>query len=182
MRATTHVAIAGLALILLQPCPGAAQQESGPSPVEDELRNLGTHVADIVNLLEDLVAQRSEDLQLRRLQVSVLALQLRSSSISDIEGRIRTLDDRATSANEELAQLDAERERIRETAELETLPEAEREHLASMETMFEAQVDMIKQRIWQTERQIVDLQNDLAEKRRDVDILEEIVMEGLGEL
>lgn len=182
MRATTHVIIAVLVLMLLLPCPGAAQQLSSPPSVEDELRTLGTHVGDVVNLLEELVAQRSEDLQLRRLQVAVLALQLRSSAISDIEARIRTLEDRATSANEELTQLDAERERIQGTAELETISEAEREHLASMETMFEAQVDMIKQRIWQIERQIVDLQNDLTEKRRDVDILEEVVIEGLGEL
>jgi len=51
-----------------------------------------------------------------------------------------------------------------------------------MQTMFEAQIDMIEERIWLVERQIVDLENELAAKRRDVNALEEIVMEGLGEL
>jgi len=171
-----------LALALLGAQPVAAQQQPSAATVEDELRLLRDRTGEVVDLLRELVAQREADHQLRRLQVAVLALQLRSSAITDIEARIRTLEDRAASADEDLTRLNAEMDRIRDVAGSDSTPAAEREHLASMEAMLESQVDMVKQRIWSLERQIIDLQNELIAKRRDADALEELVMEGLGDL
>lgn len=179
---TTHgfLVIIFVALLFLS-LPVAAQQ-AAPGTIEEELHALRLQSGETVNLLRELVSQRAGELQLKRLQVAVLALQLRSTAIGDIEARIRTLEDRAASANEELTQLEAESERIDTIADSESTPQAERQRLSSMKTMFESQIDMIKERIWLVESQIVDLQNELAAKRRDVDALEEIVMEGLGEL
>jgi chromosome segregation ATPase len=182
MKATNGVVVIGLSLAMLLQSTAEAQQSSNLSPVEHELQILGTQTGEIVELLKELVFQRTEEQKLKRLQVAVLALQLRSTAIGEIEARIRLLEDRAAAANEELAQLDAESQRIDTIAGSESTPEAEREHLSSMKTMFESQIDMIKERIWLIESQIVDLQNELASKRRDVDVLEEIVMEGLSDL
>lgn len=179
---TTRIflSIAFPALLFLS-LPAAAQQ-TVPGTVEEELHALRLQSGETVNLLRELISQRAEDQKLKRLQVAVLALQLRSVAIGEIEARIRTLEDRAAAANEELAQLDAERERVNAITDGDSTPEAEREHLAAMQTMFESQIDMIKDRIWLLESQIVDLQNELAAKRRDVDALEEIVMDGLSDL
>jgi len=181
MNMTHRVLMIVFPALLLFSLPVAAQQTI-PGTVEEELHALRLHSGEAVNLLRKLVSQRAEEHRLKRLQVAVLALQLRSTAIGEIEARIRTLDDRAASANEELTQIEAESERLDTIADRESTPQIEREHLSSMKTMFESQIDMIKERIWLIESQIVDLQNELAAKRRDVDALEEIVMEGLGEL
>ena len=170
-----------LPALLLLPIPAAAQQ-AAPGTVEEELHALRLHSGETVNLLRELASQRAEELYLKRLQVAVLALQLRSTAIGEIEARMRTLEDRAASANEELTQLEVESDRLDSLADRESIPDEEREQLASVKTMLESQTEMIKERVWLIERQIVDLQNELAAKRRDVDALEEIVMEGLGEL
>jgi predicted nucleic acid-binding Zn-ribbon protein len=168
------------ALMLLS-APVSTQQAS-PGTVEEELHSLAMQTGETVKLLRQLVTQNAADQQLKRLQVAIIALQLRSVAIGEIEARIQTLEDRAASANEELAQLEAESERVGTLADRESIPEGERDHLSSMKTMLESQIEMIKERIWLIESKIVDLQNDLAAKRRDVDALEEIVMEGLGDL
>jgi hypothetical protein len=181
MKTTNRLLALVIPVLLLSTLPVAAQPTS-PGTVEEELHALRLQSGETVNLLEQLVSRRAEELQLKRLQVAVLALQLRATAVGEIEARIRTLEDRAASANEELTQLEAESERIDTIADSESTPQTEREHLSSMKTMFESQIDMIKERIWLVESQIVDLQNELAAKRRDVDALEEIVMEGLSDL
>ena len=181
MNTTYRFLLIVLPALLFLSLPVAAQQ-TAPGTVEEELHALRLHTGQTVNLLRELITQGAEDQKLKRLQVAVLALQLRSTAIGEIEARIRTLEDRAAAANEELAQLDAERERVDVIAERDSTPDAEREHLSAMKTMFESQIDMIKERVWLIKSQIVDLQNELAAKRRDVDALEEIVMEGLSDL
>ena len=77
--------------------------------------------------------------------------------------------------------MEAEKERFDTLAGSDTTPESEREQLISMTARFEAQIDLVNRRVWSIERQVLDLQNELIDKRRDVDALEEIVMEGLNE-
>ena len=43
------------------------------------------------------------------------------------------------------------------------------------------QIDLAQQRTWSLERLVLDLENELAAKRRDVEALEEVVMEGLSD-
>lgn len=176
------VVIVGLSIAGFAPSAATAQERSSVPTVQEELHTLGVQVGEAVALLTQLIAQRGDQLELNRLQVAVLALQLRSTSIGEIEARIRILEDRAAMAREEAVQLDAEIQHIETIAGSDTTKEPDREHLASMRPRLEAQIDMVKQRVWSIERQILDLQNELIDKRRDVDALEEIVMEGLGDL
>ena len=180
---TKHlVVIIGLSVAALSPGASTAQEPTSASApgVQEELHALGGQVGEAVVLLKQLVAQRGDELRLKRLQVAVLALQLRSTSIGEIEARIRTLEDRVATAREEAAQLEAEIERLETLAGNNTMPEPEREQLTSMTPRLEAQTDIVNNRVWSIERQILDLQNELIDKRRDVDALEDIVMEGLN--
>ena len=43
------------------------------------------------------------------------------------------------------------------------------------------QIDLAQQRTWSLERLVLHLENELAAKRRDVEALEEVVMEGLSD-
>ena len=176
-----QLVVVGLSVAVLAPWAATAQEHISAPSVQEELRALGVQAGEAVVLLKQLVARRGDELRLKRLQVAVLALQLRSTSIGEIEARIRTLEDRAATAREEAAQLEAEIERIDTVAGSDTTTDPEREHLATMRTRFEVQIDMVEQRVWSIERQILDLQNELIDKRRDVEALEEIVMEGLDE-
>lgn len=181
MRFASHTLIAGCILAVFASL--AAAQEGATAPdLESEIHAVGNRTDSVLALLERLVAQGDDKLRLRKLQVAILALQLQSTSIGEIESRIRTLEDRRSSANEESVQITAEIERLETLATSDTTPESEREQLTSTKPMLEAQLDLVKRRVWSLEGQILDLQNELAEKRRDADALEDIVMEGLSDL
>ena len=178
---------AGIVAVLMfaatvAPLTVTAQQKSSPTSVEKDLRSLRLRTGEIVKLLEELVAQQAEDQRLKRLQVAVLALQLRSTVISGFEERIRTLEDRAAEANERAAQLEAELQRINERALDESIKEGPRLRLQNSMTQIESQLELAKQRAWNYEKKILDLQNELNGKKRNVEALEEIVMEGLNNL
>jgi len=168
------------ALLLLSLTVGAEQ--TVPGTVEEELHALSLHSGETVKLLRRLVSQRAEEQRLKRLQVAVLALQLRSNAIGDVESRIRTLEDRATEVRNATAQLEAESKRIDDLAQDDRLAEEGRTQLQATKTQIETQIELAARRLWSLESQIVDLQNELAAMRRDVDALEEIVAEGLGDL
>jgi hypothetical protein len=180
-NAGTAFAVFLMSFLLLHPSI-SAQQPAAQGTTAQEIESLATRTGEVVELLRLLVAQRDEDLQLKRLQVAILALQLRSSTIGDIQDRILTLEDRTATAKEELTSLDAEIQRLETVmAGREEMPELQRQRLQASRNLIETQIDVINQRIWTYERQILDLQNDLTGKRRNVDALEEIVMEGLSE-
>ena len=182
MKKTTTIVGGLMLLATFVPFTVTAQQQSSQTTVERELRSLGIRTGEVVKLLEELVAQRAEDQRLRRLQVAVLALQLRSTAISDIEGRIRTLEDQAMAANDRATQFQAEIERLDERALDDSIKEGVRRRLENAKAQVEAQIETATHRAWTLEKKILDLQNDLSEKRRNVEALEEIVMQGLSDL
>jgi hypothetical protein len=182
MKTTTMIAGVSLSLATLAPITLAAQQQPTQATVESELRSLGDRTGEIVRLLKEIVAQNAEDQRLKKLQVAVLALQLRTTVITAVEDRIRTLEDRAAEANERVAQLEIEIERINQRALDDSIKEGPRLRLQNSKKQVESQLEIASQRAWSYERQVLDLQNELTEKRRDVEALEEIVMEGLKNL
>jgi chromosome segregation ATPase len=181
MNTTRGIFAIAISVFLFLPQLVAAQQVA-PGTVEEELHALGLHTGETVRLLRQLVAKRAVDQKLKRLQVAVLALQLRSNTIGEIDRRIRTLEDRATEVRDLTANFEAESRRIEEMAQNDSITDENRAQLQSSRTQIETQIDLAAQRLWSLESQIFDLQNELASKRRDVDALEEIVMEGLGDL
>ncbi len=182
MKSTTMIAGVSLSIATLIPITLAAQQQSSQTTVEQELRSLENRTGEIVRLLQELVAQRAEDQRLKKLQIAVLALQLRSTVISGIENRIRTLEDRVAAEQMTVSQLEAEIRRIEDRALDDSVKEPARRRLENSKKQMEGQLEISSQRVWSIEKQILDLQNDLAEKKRDVEELEEIVMEGLSNL
>ena len=182
MKTRTMFVGVSLSIATLVPFTVTAQQQPSQSTIDRELRSLDQRTGEIVKLLQEHVVQRAEDQRLKKLQIAVLALQLRSTAISDIEGRIRTLSDRATAANERTVQLEAEIERINERALDDSIKEGARERLENQKNQIESQIEIASQRAWSLEKEILDLQNELIEKRRNVEALEEIVMQGLSDL
>ena len=182
MKTTTMIVGVFLSIATLAPCALTAQQQSSQTTVERELRSLEHRTGEIVRLLQELVTQRAEDQRLKRLQVAVLVLQLRSTVINDIENRIRDLEDRTASENQKVAQIEAEIQRLDQRAQDDSIKEGARQRLENSRNQMADQLEMASQRAWSLEKQILDLQNELTEKRRNVKSLEEIVMEGLNNL
>ena len=158
----------------------SAQNVPSTESVARELQVISERAGRAVTLLEELVGQRSEELGLRRLQVAVLVLQLRSNAIGEIEARIQTLQDRVTEAGEYSTQIESEIEHINDVLTADTTSDEEKTQLESSRNQLDRQIELTQQRVWSLERQILDLENEIAAKRRDVDSLEEIVMEGLS--
>ncbi len=174
-------AVCLLAIAISAPPMTHAQQVNPVNDPGNELRVLGEQAGQVVRLLEQLLEQRSTEIELRRLQVAVLTLQLRSNSIGDIEARVQTLQDRAGEAREYSTQLESELQRLDDVLAAEATQEQERANLESSREMVVRQIDLAQQRTWSLERLALDLENELAAKRRDVEALEEIVMEGLSD-
>ena len=178
MREIIKVVVVVLMTVCVSP---ALAQDAAPTEIGSELRGINEQTSRAVALLEQLLGHRSEELELRRLQVAVLALQLRSGAIGDIQERIQTLQDRASEAREFSSHLDSEQQRIDDMMASDTITDEERTQLESSRDQVSRQIELSQQRLWTLEKQILDLENDLAAKRRDVDELEDIVMKGLSE-
>ena len=174
------VSLIVLAVFVSAPATHFAQELDPAHELSRELHLIGERTGQAVSLLQKLLDQRSTEIELRRIQVAVLALQLRSNAIAEIEARVQTLQDRAAEAREYATQLDSEIKRIDDLLAAETTQEPERASLESSRDMVVRQIDLAQQRTWALERQVLDLENELAAKRRDVEALEEIVMDGLS--
>ncbi len=182
MKTTTIIVGALLLMATVMPTTVTAQQQSSQTTVEQELHSIGLRTGKVVKLLEELVAQRAEEQRLKRLQIAVLVLQLRSTVIAGIEDRIRTLGDRAEAEQARATQLEAEIQRVNERALDDSIKGPMRKRLENSKNQLEDQLEIATQRAWSFEKQILNLQNELSEKRRNVEALEEIVMEGLNNL
>ncbi len=157
-----------------------AQEPPSDTTIQRELAELRIRADEGLTLMKELISQKQEENRLKKLQVAVLALQLRSSSIGDIQKRIRTLEDRLAETKEVSAQMLAETNRIEEMISADSTADAERNDLRATKKQLDTQVELVNERIWELERQIIDLQNELSAKRREIDSLEATVIEGLS--
>ena len=167
-------------LVLMIASTICAQETVTMSQIGGELENLSGHSKRAVALLEQLVSQKSDELDLRRLEVAVQALQLRSGAINDLVDRILILRDRVAGFEQSSSHLESEVDRLEDAMTGDDLRDGQRAQLQSSRNQVERQIEISQGRIYDLERQILDHENDLAAKRRDIDALEEIVMEGLS--
>jgi hypothetical protein len=167
-----------MVLLLLAGSTSFAQEES----VAAELQLLNRRTDEAMALLRALIEDREEELKLRKLEVAVLALQLRSTALEDLEAERRRLQERKASSDEELGRMKGEFEGIEGLLESEEISDREKANLQHTWSRVESEVKLIEDRIWQLDRSIVDLENEIVRKRRDVDHLEEIVTNGLSDL
>lgn len=178
MRTRLLVSIVLMVVILAAGLPCFAQEET----VAAELQLLNRHTEEVMVLLRALIEDRGEELKLRKLEIAVLALQLRSGALDDLETQRRRLQERRTSSEEELGRMRQELEGIEGLIQAEEITDGERSQLQGTWKRVDSEVKLIEDRVWQLDRSIVDLENDIARKRRDVDHLEELVANGLSDL
>jgi chromosome segregation ATPase len=178
MRTRLLGSIGLIVVMLAAGLPCFAQEESAAA----ELQLLNRHTEEVMALLRTLIEDRGEELKLRKLEVAVLALQLRSGALDDLEAQRRRLQERKTSSEEELGRMRQELEGIEGLIEAEEITDGERSQLQGAWKRVDSEVKLIEDRVWQLDRSVVDLENDIERKRRDVDHLEELVANGLSDL
>jgi len=180
MRACIVYLVAVAFFSTISASPSFAQQMQSKTTVQGELAELRIKADEGLTLVRELISLKREENKLKRLQVAVVALQLRSGSITDIEKRIQTLEDRLTQTKEMSAQMQAEGLRLEEMIGANGTTDSERDEHRTTKKRFDTQIELVTERIWELERKIIDLQNELSAKRREIDSLESIVVEGLG--
>jgi hypothetical protein len=169
---TRSVIVTVLGMLL---AAGAADAQVEPVTVtQDDVRELTASVEELVGLLRASLEERE---RYRKLDLAIAYLQFRSRRIEGLERELRTTEETRASTSEGLAR------RREQLAELETRAGAESgrdaERTAMMTEQLRLVVGTLETQLDRLERTALDLQNDVADARRELLRFEEYVLENL---
>lgn len=176
------VAIAAIAVV----CLGIAGTAGAQSPVtpqgDPDLAAINRSLQQLVEILRLHLTQLDHDLELRRIEVAIAALDLRSKAVLLLEDRLQRLQgerDNAEQRQSRIRQQTAEIEdRLRETNQ--TTDAQSHLNLGRALERLSAESELIESTLWDLDRQMLDLQNQIARERSSLEHLEEMVDEALG--
>ena len=159
----------------------AGAQSSAPAENDPNLATISRSVEELVEILRLHVTYLDQDLELRRIEVAIAALELRSKFILQMEGRLQQLQaerDNAEQHQSRIRQQTTELEdRLAETNQ--TTNAQSYLNLRRALERLETETELIENTIWDLDRQILDLQNQIARERSSLASLEEMVEEAL---
>lgn len=158
-----------------------AQDPPTATSLEQEFRVLNQRAGEVIELMRQMMHQQAEEYALRRLEIAIQAVELRSQAMRVLESRIQELEDRNTQSAETVAAMKAESTRIQDIMDDSETPEDELTNLGDIKSRIDTQTELEKSKLWNLESSILDLQNELADRQRDLDSLEEFVVSGLNE-
>lgn len=177
-------AIAVIAVAFVGFVGAAGAQSSNTAQGSVDLSAINHSIQELVEILRLHLTQLDQDIELRRIEVAIAALDLRSKAILQMEGRLHGLrgerdnaEQRQLRIQQQTAELD---ERLRETNQ--TTDGQSHLNLGRALERLQAERELIENTIWELDRQILDLQNQIGQERRSLDHLEEMVDEALGSL
>jgi predicted nucleic acid-binding Zn-ribbon protein len=166
-------------------CLGTAVPAGGRSPEANatpaDLATINRSIQQLVEILRIHLTQRDQDFELRRIEVAIAALDLRSSAILQMEDRLLRIqterenaDQRRSRMRQQIAEFE---ERLRSTNQ--TTDGQTHLNLAHALERLTAESELIENTIWDLDRRILDLQNQIARERESLLHLEEMVDEAL---
>jgi hypothetical protein len=179
-----HAAAATIAVLSVGIVGPAGAQSPDTAHGAVDLPAINQSIQELVEILRLHLTQLDQDLELRRIEVAIAALDLRSKAILQMDGRLQRLQterDNAEQRQLRIEQQAAEFEgRLRETNQ--TTDGQAHLNLARALERLNAETELIENTIWDLDRQILDLQNEIGQERSSLDHLEEMVDEALGSL
>ena len=110
-----------------------------------------------------------------------MALQLRSSSLAELEAELRNAKERRSSNQEQQMRLEAQLSEIETRIAGEGLQSETRSQFESIKLRVAAEIELVKERSWSFGQRVIDLESDIARRRRDIRGLEELVANELAE-
>jgi Skp family chaperone for outer membrane proteins len=156
-----------LALILIL-VPGLAPGQQ--SDACDQLADLIASVQRLTEVLQSLQESRDEEMELRRVEVTISYLELRMLRSQEKEVELRQLKERRRDLEEQVESFESTRKHY-ESDEESVSDEERQEVLKQINQMAEE----TGKRLADLELEIITIENELAARRRELDPLEELV-------
>lgn len=176
--------VAALAAVCLGICGSAGGQAPDVDPAHVELAAINRSILEIVEILRVHLTQRDQDLELRRIEVAIAALDLRSRGILLLEDRMHRLQDERDNAEQRRSRLQQQiaefEERLRTTDQ--NTDGQTHLNLSRALDRITAESELIESTLWDLDRQILDFQNQIGQERDSLQHLEEMVDEALETL
>lgn len=182
-------AAAGAALLLAAADPSLAQSgvpaaaalaaETAPEDphrsVVRELAGLNRTLQQIQGVLERLLVQQELDLLMKRIDLKARRLAPLQSELRGIRGSIESTNGEMKRSGAFKKQLQAELERYRELRR-DTNGSAEERSLQDVES----EIDLIEERLETLQRRQIEVEDELAARRQEIQFLEDALDERLG--
>ncbi len=149
-----------------------------------DVADLGRSMRELVELLRSWLQRTDEDLELRRLEVAIAALDIRSRAISRLETELQSIRDRRDGADQRRERMQRQIEELEDRL-LEADPTGEpaiAANLRQAKARTEAEAERLDEEIWRLDQRILDLENAIVEKVRAIQHLEELVDEALSRM
>ncbi len=177
-----HRAVGGLVTVFLLitfALPAFGQETT----IQAELQQLTQRTDEVIVLLRALLQGREAEQGLRRLEVAIAALQLKTGTLANLESRLQQLRAEKAAAEERLVRVrDEELAHIDGMLQSEKIPDDERSQVALYRAQKVAEIERLESKIWSFDQSIIDLENSITRQRRDIDHLAAIVADGLDSL
>jgi chromosome segregation protein len=156
--------------------PGFSQAISGDAAasLQKELSQLNQSMAQLVALLRQNLETQQTEVLLKRVELSRLDL-------TPLENELRSLRASRDGLQEERDRVQARLDEVeaQQASRREEIPERANEELRMMMREAEAQIKLMKDRLRGLELRIVELEGDVASKRREIEVLEAAIDERL---
>ena len=164
------------ALLVTLACalPPAWGQDAGPPVACHELAALNATLIELVSTLRERNAQAARR---QELELAIAYLQFRSRRIETLEQELRRTEDRRTSSEDFLGQVQEEVRAAEET--LPDLPPDEADRVRAGMDQIQRRVFAEEAKLDRLERQIIDLQNEISAAQRQLATFEDFVLENL---
>lgn len=164
---------AGIVLLSSIWVPLARAEES-----TGDLGNLEVEVAELNRSIGELVTLVRQYVQAHRVELLMRRLELKSRGMEPMQQELREARDSLDRAEEERARLEAQREAIEE--EQREAPGEDSARMEQVKSEMERWQKLVNDKLWRINQTILDLENDLARGRREIEELEGMIDEELG--
>jgi DNA repair exonuclease SbcCD ATPase subunit len=173
------------AAVMASATPAFSQDAAaGSDPPSTELASLDRSVRELVALLHDYLDGRDEELELRRIEVAIAALDLRSRSIDRLESDLQNALQRRDNIDQRKARMERQvaefSERLLDVDQ--TSKPDEHANLLRAKANLEAELERLTDETWRLDQRAIDIENRILDKRRAIEHLEDMVDEALGDL
>ena len=174
------VVVCGLLVAAASASVARAQEGAAGAPgasLLDEIAGLNRSLDRLVTLLEGVLQNQKVDLLLKRIE-------LRERRIAPMESRLRGLEADLTDGEGETRRLEAMKDREEESLReaLRTGVEQDIENLREMIRQIDMGLAHHADRMQDARRRINETENDLASSRREIAILDDMLLELIEEI
>jgi chromosome segregation ATPase len=179
MKGATLPALLGMTLAVLAAAPAAAETPAPADPAArlvQEVGALNRNLERVANLLEEFLAKQEMDMLMKRIE-------FKSRRLSPLEQELRTARKERSNREEERSHLQMqmeEMERVLEAQEREGAEESDADWAPGTKVRMETRMTYLRDAMDALDLRIMELENDLASRREEIEGWEEYLDREIG--